>query len=73
MLPTPKKETTNNQTPMPKIKSNTPPPKYTGMLLLRSSLTRPQFGFPKLTEKEKHKQDEEAQKPFPAKGTEGVT
>ena len=25
----------------------------------RSSLTRLQFGFPKLTEKEKHKQDEE--------------
>ena len=27
----------------------------------RSSLTRLQFGFPKLTEKGKHKQDEEAQ------------
>ena len=30
------------------------------MLLHRSSLTRLQFGFPKVTEKEKHKQDEEA-------------
>ena len=28
-----------------------------------------QFGFPKYTEKEKHKQDEEAQKPFPVKAT----
>lgn len=28
----------------------------------RSSLTRLQFGFPKLTEKEKYKLDEEAQK-----------
>ena len=28
----------------------------------RSSLTRLQLGFPKLTEKEKHKRDEEAQK-----------
>ena len=35
----------------------------------RSSLTRLQLGFPKLTEKEKHKQDEEAQKPFPVKAT----
>ena len=33
----------------------------------RSSLTRLQFGFPKLTENEKHKQDEEAKKPCPAK------
>ena len=28
-----------------------------------------QFGFPKFTEKEKQKQDEEAQKPFPGKAT----
>ena len=35
----------------------------------RSSLTRLQFGFPEHTEKEKHKQDEEAQKPFPVKET----
>ena len=28
-----------------------------------------QFGFPKFTEKEKHKHDEEAQKPFPVKAT----
>ena len=33
----------------------------------RSSLTRLQFGFPKVTEKEKHKKDEEAEKPFPVK------
>ena len=33
----------------------------------RSGLTRLQFGFPKLTEKEKHKQDQEAKKPFPVK------
>ena len=32
------------------------------MLLHRSSPPRLQFGFPKLTEIEKHKQDEEAQK-----------
>ena len=36
----------------------------------RSSPPRLQFGFPKLTEKEKHKQDEEVQKPFPVKGQE---
>ena len=36
----------------------------------RSSLLRRlQFCYPKLTEKEKHKQDEEAQKSFPGKGT----
>ena len=35
--------------------------------MLRSSLTRIQFGFPTLIEKEKHKQDEEAQKPFSVK------
>ena len=28
-----------------------------------------QFGFPKFTEKEKHKHDEEAQTPFPVKAT----
>ena len=28
-----------------------------------------QFGFPKFTEKEKHKHNEEAQKPFPVKAT----
>ena len=37
------------------------------------SLTRLQFGFPKPIEKEKHKQDEEAQKRFPVKGTEEFT
>ena len=47
----------------------TPPKKYKGVLLPRSSLIRLQFGFSKLTEKEKHKQDEEAQKPFPVKAT----
>ena len=36
----------------------------------RSSLTRLQLDFPKLIEKEKHKQDEETQKPFPVKGQE---
>ena len=64
---TPKKETANIQTPTPKINSN-PLKKYKGVLLHRSSLTRLQFGFPKLTEKGKHKQVEEAQKPFPIKG-----
>ena len=38
-------------------------------ILHRGSLTRLKFDFPELTEKEKHKQDEEAQKPFPVKGT----
>ena len=38
------------------------------MLLYGSSLTRLQFGFPELTEKEKHKHDEKAQKPVPVKG-----
>ena len=33
----------------------------------RSSLTRIQFGFQRLTEKENHKQHEETQKPFPVK------
>ena len=33
----------------------------------RSSLMRLQLEFPKLTEKEKHKQDQEAKKPFPVK------
>ena len=67
---TPKKETTKTQTLTPKINSNLPPPKeYKGVFLHRISLTRQQFGFPKLTEKEKHKQDEEAQKSFPVKGT----
>ena len=36
------------------------------MLWHRYSLTRIQFGLPKLTEKEKHKGDE-VQKPFPGK------
>ena len=36
----------------------------------RSRPARIQSGFPKLTEKDKCKQDEEAQKPFPVKGTE---
>ena len=67
-LLTPKKETANIQTPTPKINSN--PPKNTkGVTLHRNSLTRVEFGFPKLTEKEKHKQDEEAQKPFLVKAT----
>ena len=35
-----------------------------------SSPPRLQFGFPKLTENAKHKQGEEAQKPFLVKGTE---
>ena len=39
------------------------------MLLHRSSPPRLQFGFPKLTDKEKHKQDEEAQEPFSVKRT----
>ena len=43
------------------------------MLLHRGSLPRLQFGFPKLTEKEKHKQDEESQKPIPVKGKEEFT
>ena len=38
-------------------------------MLHRSSLTRLQFGFPNLSEKEKHKQDEEAQEQFPVKRT----
>ena len=54
---------------MPKINSN-PPKKYKGVLLNRHSPPRLQVGFPKLTDKEKHKQDEEAQKPFSIKGTE---
>ena len=67
-LLTPKKETANIHTPTPKINSN--PPKNTkGVFLHRNSLTRVEFGFPKLTEKEKHKHDEEDQKPFPVKGT----
>ena len=37
------------------------------MLLHRSSPPRQQVGFPKLTEKEKQNQDEEAQKPFQRK------
>ena len=40
-----------------------------GALAYVSILTRLQFGFPKFTEKEKHKQDEEAQKPFSVKAT----
>ena len=67
-LLTAKKETANMQTSTPKINSSYLK-KYKGVLLHRSSLTRLQFGFPKLTEKEKYKQDEEAQKPFPVKGT----
>ena len=46
-----------------------PPPNYKGVFLDRSSLTRLQFGFPKLTVKEKHKQGEKAQKQFPVKAT----
>ena len=37
------------------------------MLLHRNTPLRLQFGFPKLTEKEKHKQVEVAQEPFPLK------
>ena len=45
------------------------PQKYKGVLLHRSSPSKLQFGFPKLTEKEEHKQNEEAQQPFPPKRT----
>ena len=34
-----------------------------------SNSPRLQVGSPKLTEKEKYNEDEEAQKPFPVKGT----
>ena len=43
------------------------------MLLHKSSPPRLQSGFPKLKEKEKHKQDEEAQKQFPVEGIEELT
>ena len=59
-----KKETAKIQTPTPIIKSN-PQKRYKGVFLHRHRLTKIQFGFPKFTQKEKHKQDEEAPKPFP--------
>ena len=71
-LLTPKKETANIQTPTPKINSY-PPKKYKEVLLHRSSPPRLQVGFPELTEKEKHKQDEETQEPFPVKRTREFT
>ena len=46
-----------------------PATKYKGVLLHRNNLSRIQFGFPKLTEKEKFNQNEDAQEPFPIKRT----
>ena len=66
ILLTSKKETANIETLIPKINSN-PPKKYKGVFLHRNIIRRLYFGFPNLTEKEKHNQDEEAQKPLPVK------
>ena len=63
---TPKKETTNIQIPMPKINSNPPP--QNGLLLHEEALQ--DYSLSSLnSQKKKHKQDEEGQKPFPVKGT----
>ena len=65
-LLTPKKETANIQTPMPKTNSNSPQNKNGGGACIEVALQ--QYSLASL-EKEKHRQHEGAQKPFQVKRT----